>query len=79
MPTKQKRSRKLKRVTSTFDLAALKRLEAEGTPATREPNGLYLKDIHVAPRVLQWRLVNEDILASEQHVRELARVIHQGG
>jgi ParB-like nuclease domain len=74
-PTKQKRSRKLKRLTSTLDLVALKRLEAEGIPPKQEPNGLYLKDIHVAPRVFQWRLVNEDILASEQHVRELARVI----
>jgi ParB-like nuclease domain len=67
--------RKLKRVTSTIDLQDLKRLEREGIPAKQQPNGLYLKDIHVAPQVFQWRLANEDILASDQHVRELARVI----
>lgn len=75
MQKKYKKRGKLKRVTSAIDLATLKRLEAEGIPAKQDPSGLYLKDIHVAPLVFQWRLANEDILATEQHIRELARVI----
>jgi hypothetical protein len=67
--------KKLKRVTSLLDLDALKRLDQEGIPAKQRPEGLYLKDIHVAPRVFQWRLPNENLLMAEEHIRELARVI----
>jgi hypothetical protein len=75
MSNKQRRKLKLKRATSHTSIEDLKRMAAEGIPAKQQPNGLYLKYIHVAPQVFQWRLANEDVLASEQHVRELARVI----
>jgi hypothetical protein len=71
-PTKRS---KLKRLRSLLTLGDLKRFEAEAPRAKQRPDGLLLKDIHVAPSVFQWRLADEDIAADELHVRELARVI----
>lgn len=71
-PTKRTR---LRRLRSTLTLTDLKGFEAEAPRAKQRPDGLLLKDIHVAPSVFQWRLADEDIAADELHVRELARVI----
>jgi ParB-like nuclease domain len=71
----KRNTKKIKRVTSVLTLEDLKRLDNEGIPAKQHPDGLHLKDIHVAPRVFQWRLSNENLLMAEEHIRELARVI----
>lgn len=65
----------LKRLKSKVTLEQLKRLAKEEPRTKKRPTGLQLKDIHTAPIVFQWRLVNEEIVADEQHVRELARII----
>ncbi|MGO9682019.1 MAG: ParB N-terminal domain-containing protein [Beijerinckiaceae bacterium] len=64
----------VKRLKSRVTLEQLKELAKErGTK--KRPIGLHLKEIHTAPTVFQWRLANEEIVADEQHVRELARII----
>jgi hypothetical protein len=76
MQNKKPKRNKLKRLTSSIELADLKRLETQAPRIKARPtDGLLLKDIHVAPSVFQWRLANEDIAADQEHVRELARVI----
>ena len=67
--------RGLKRITYSITLAELEQLAATEPHTLRRPKTLPLKEIHVAPLVFQWRLQNEEIVADEQHVRELARVI----
>ena len=59
-------------------LEDLKRLEAEQPPPKERPEGLPLKNIHVAPLVFQWRLPNEEIAADERHVWDLVGAVENG-
>jgi hypothetical protein len=49
---------------------------AKGTKAPKcPPEALRLKDIHVAPKVFQWRQVGRNVLASGEQVLDLARAL----
>ena len=67
--------RRLKRITTSLTLEELEQRVATEPRTNKRPQTLPLKEIHVAPLVFQWRLMNEEIVADEQHVIELARVI----
>ena len=67
--------RRLKRITTSITLEELEQRAATEPRTNKRPQSLPLKEIHVAPLVFQWRLMNEEIVADEHHVLELARII----
>jgi hypothetical protein len=49
---------------------------AKGTKAPKSvPKALKLNDIHIAPKVFQWRLLGRNMLASGEQVLDLARAL----
>jgi len=64
-------SKKVIRKTSNVNDAALDRLEKIEPRREDTPSKLALSDIHVADKVFQWRLPDEDVLADTRFVQEL--------
>jgi len=64
-------SKKVIRKTSNVNDAALERLEKIEPRREDTPSKLALSDIHVADKVFQWRLPDEDVLADTRFVQEL--------
>jgi hypothetical protein len=65
-------SKALVRKTSNVSDVTLERLEKSEPRREDTPSQLALSDIHVADKVFQWRLPDEDVLADRRFVEELA-------
>jgi hypothetical protein len=66
-----KRSASLVRKTSNVSKEALERLEKNEQRREDTPSQLALSDVHVADKVFQWRLPDEDVLADALFVQDL--------
>jgi hypothetical protein len=66
-----KRSASLVRKTSNVSKEALERLEKNKQRREDTPSQLALSDVHVADKVFQWRLPDEDVLADTLFVQDL--------
>lgn len=53
----------------------LRRAESIEQRPTERPKHLTLKDLHVAPKVFQWRDLQLTQAADDAHMRELVRVL----
>ena len=66
------------RIRTETTYADLRRIESTEERCTDTPRTLPISRIKVADKVFQWRLPEEDIRGSEEHVRELVRSIGTG-
>lgn len=64
---------KLKDIRTETALADLEAIEATEQRNERRPASLPLSAIRIANQVFQWRLEGHDLLASDEHIRELMR------
>jgi hypothetical protein len=67
---------RLRHMPVTYE--GLKRIESSETRRTDTPSALRRSAIKIADQVFQWRPYDEDMQASEDHVRNLAREIKDG-
>jgi len=56
----------------------LEKLAANGVSITQTPSGLLLPMIHIADGFFQNRIIDEDPLASERHIRDLMCTLERG-
>lgn len=66
-------------ITSTVTVSELKDIARNEAAITDEPKALYIRDIHVADRAFQPRRVEYNMLASQEHLKELVSALRVQG